>query len=134
MPDNEYRISFLYNSTNSLTMGELYIMAAEAYLRANNGKDLTKARFYLNQLRKNRMENPIEITETNEVLLLKEVMDERRRETRMKGLRWFDLKRLNIKDKISHKLLDKEFVYDPTQGEYFLPIPTNVIQANPKLQ
>jgi tetratricopeptide (TPR) repeat protein len=132
-PGAEIRTTYLYDHSLSLTMGELYIMAAEASLRSDNGT-AEKARNYLNTLRENRIENVLDITETDEVLLLKHILNERRIETRMKGLRWYDLKRLKITTPIVHEILGETFTYDPVKdGEYYLPIPTNVLQANPLL-
>ena len=132
-PGEEIRTTYLYDHSLSLTMGELYIMAAEAALRSDNGS-VDKAREYLNELRKHRIEGVEEITETDESLLLVQIMEERRRETRMKGLRWYDLKRLGITAPITHELLGETYTYDPVKdGEYYLPIPTNVLQANPLL-
>ena len=135
MPTGEKRTTYLYDHSQSMSMGEIYVMAAEAYIRANEGKDLTKARHYLNGLRSKRMQVPDEITETNESVLLQKVLDERRLELRGKGLRWFDLKRLGINKTIIHTVGDETFTHNPaTDEEYYFPIPSNVLETNPLLK
>lgn len=129
----DIRSTFLYDCSLSLTMGELYMMAAEAEVRSDNGSTV-EALNILNTLRKNRMENIEDLVISDKTILLETILKERRIETRMKGLRWFDLKRLNITTPIEHKILDKTYTYSPAEGEYYMPIPTNVLQANPALK
>ncbi len=122
---------------------EVYLNRAEAYCRLfiNTGNDdyRVKALSDLNKLRESRYATDtyedVEITEATE--LLDFCLEERRRELSLEeGLRWADIKRLNLS--VSHVFVDEngnEINYELQSGDLFyaLPIPYNVINRNSKL-
>lgn len=125
---------------------EQYLIAAECAAREG---DNTKALNYLNELRKHRLITYEAFEATDSEIILREVLDERRRELAFYGaFRVFDLKRLNkdprfAKD-IIHKLekLDNEgnvvgeevYKLEANSYKYSLPIPREVLRFNPDMQ
>ena len=125
---------------NGLTVGELYMIAAEAHARM--GQEL-KAGEYLNALLKNRFLyeafTPYSFNSADEALDI--VLQERRKELVFRGLRWADLKRLNkeVKYAVTLKRLIDDNVYElkANDARYAFLIPQNVIaesgiQQNPR--
>ena len=115
--------------------------------------DETTARNALDNLRRHRLENPAEVTESG-ADLIRFIRDERRRELCLEGHRWFDLRRYMVCEKepfsktIRHSYTVFEqgydafwnYVYIPVQSDYYelkanddaytLPIPKEVIEYN----
>lgn len=97
--------SFLYKGSydkssgrlfTGITTSEVYLIKAEAACRIGKTGDALLA---LNTLLKNRWNKVVAfpaIAETNPELLLKKILDERRKELVFRGRRWADLKRLNL--------------------------------------
>ena len=129
---NGYRYSDESDLNRGISLGEVYLTEAEAKLRDNNVEGALTA---LNELRANRYAaGTPDVTETNPDALLQIILDERRRETIFKGLRWFDLKRLNKDPKtaktITHTLFGDTHTLEPGSRRYVLPIPRKVIELN----
>ncbi len=88
----------LANSTRSFSniyvyrFSEVYLMAAEAFMRSGN---TDKALYYINELRKNRIsaEDPNRILASIDQDIL---LEEHARELAFEGRRWFMLKRLGL--------------------------------------
>lgn len=129
MPTDQIRNTMTHEFSQSMRMSEVYLLAAEASVRATEGKSLENARQYLNEVRKHRMQMPEDITETDEDLLLQEILDERRREFRATSMRWYDIKRLGIS--VTHHIEGGTYTYDPSVKEYYFPIPPTTVEANP---
>lgn len=125
---------------------EVYLIAAESAART---KDMTKALKYLNDLRENRYVTYTEFSASNEDDVLREILDELRRELAFYGLfRFYDLKRLNKDPRfaktIIHKLEkrdddlniigEEEYKLEPNSYKYSLPIPKEVLRFNPDMQ
>ncbi len=122
---------------------EVYLNRAEAYCRlfinTGNAEYRTNALSDLNTLRETRFATgtyeDVDITDGTE--LLNFCLEERRRELSMEeGLRWADIKRLNLS--VDHVFIDEEgneSTYTLESGDlmYALPIPYNVINRNSKL-
>ena len=86
----EIRVS--YNNVYIYRFAEVYLMAAEAFLRLG---DEEKALYYINQLRESRIseDDPNRVlTEIN----LEAIVEEHARELAFEGRRWFFLKRLGL--------------------------------------
>ena len=98
--------------------------------------DLTTAQARLNDLRRKRIDAKVyaDITEKDPDLLMQLILEERRRELLLKGLRWFDLKRLNKETRwqktLTHVLSDGTYTLEPNSDRYVLRLPYKVIQAN----
>ena len=134
--EDEPRISSnQYTDNKGLNVGEVYITEAEALCRDN---DIDGALWALNELGKKRYSNYQEITERDPDKLLQLILDERRRECMFKGVRWFDLKRLNKESRfaktITHTLQGETYTLEPNDNHYVLPIPLNVISINPSME
>lgn len=122
---------------------EVYLNRAEAYCRlfveAGDDNYRLNALSDLNTLRESRFATgtyeDVNITDANE--LLDFCLTERRRELCLEeGLRWADIKRLNLS--IDHVFIDEngtESTYTLKSGDklYALPIPYNVINRNSNL-
>lgn len=115
-----------------LTTAEIYLMRAEANARL--GK-VAEAMNDLNNLLKNRWKKntyiPYAITDKNIALTL--ILEERRKELLMRGLRWMDIKRLNKEGAnitLTRKLNGQTYTLPPNDLRYALPIPENVIELS----
>ncbi len=124
---------------HGIRIGEVYLNRAEALIRQykSTGDDSKrdKALKDLNDLRQSRYENPVALTNADD--LLNFCLQERRRELCLEeGLRWFDIKRLGLS--LTHTYIDangNSTVYTLKSGDliYALPIPYDAIARNYKL-
>jgi starch-binding outer membrane protein, SusD/RagB family len=114
-----------------LATDEVYLTRAECNARKGN---LQAAKDDLNELLKMRWKNngtfvPFETADQLE--LLDKVLLERRKQLCFRGIRWMDLKRLNMEvryAKTLHRQIKGEaFVLPPNSPLYVLPIPPGVI-------
>ncbi|WP_211348393.1 RagB/SusD family nutrient uptake outer membrane protein [Sphingobacterium yanglingense] len=110
---------------------EMHLIKAEGLAR--NGQ-LTEALIPLNLLRKNRIAAEVyqPIISTNKNAVLDIIYKERRRELLFKGLRWFDMRRLNSDPDFGftakHELSDGTFIeLTPSSPRYVLSIPDPAI-------
>ncbi|HPD96487.1 MAG TPA: RagB/SusD family nutrient uptake outer membrane protein [Tenuifilaceae bacterium] len=131
------RISTIYDTNKGYGKGEVYITEAETALRLHKVNEALES---LNELRKNRFDSSTysDVTETDPEKLMKIILEERRRELMFKGLRWFDLKRLNLEGKwgktVTHVLSNGTYTLSPNDARYIVPIPQSVIDANPLIK
>lgn len=127
-------------STNQFFSGiatdELYLIRAECNTRDGQ---LDEALSDLNVLLKNRYEEnsfiPVTTTSSNELLTI--ILNERRKELLMRGLRWIDIKRLNKESAgiIPKRVIgDKSFTLQPNENRYALPLPADIINLSGILQ
>jgi hypothetical protein len=108
---------------------EVYLTRAECYARTGN---ITAAMSDLNALMSKRMKMgffvPFTANNTSEALNL--VLQERRKETPFRGLRWIDLRRLNNEGAnitLTRKVKGQVYTLPPNDPRYVLPIPPDVI-------
>lgn len=119
-------------SSNIMT-SEIWLTKAESALRIQN-PNITEALNALNYVRIRRIDKDLyaPVIETNKDKLLKLILEERRRETRMSYMRWFDLKRLNLDPStaktITRTIAGNVYTLTPESPLYVLPIPLNVLQ------
>jgi tetratricopeptide (TPR) repeat protein len=129
---------------NGLAVDELYLTRAECYARAG---DIDGAMRDLNKLLENRWITGTYVYQSAGTAdeALTKVLQERRKELLMRGLRWTDLRRLN-KDSAREKDLNRSLTVNGVTTVYTLPandlkyvllIPKNVIdnsniQQNPR--
>lgn len=126
---------------------EMYLIAAESSARTES--NMTNALFYLNELRKHRYQTYTKFNGSTEEEVLREILDERRREFPFCGLaRLYDLKRLNkephFAKTIVHKVENKdnagnvvsidEYSLEPNSYKYALPIPPDILKFNPEMK
>lgn len=131
MAYNSSILKYDYNdSSNTMQQAfrtaEAYLNLAEAYAR-QAAPDTDKALYYLNELRRNRIENYQNLTMADfgsTDKLIQFIWDERRRELCFEEChRWWDLRR-TTQPKLEHKWID-ETLYTLNQGDeaYTLSVP-----------
>lgn len=119
------------DETKIIRYAEIILTLAEAYARTS---DDGSARTYLNQLAKLRDPSLAGYTSSG-AQLITDILNERRKELAFEGLRFFDLKRLNLT--INRPVQQYSYVSYPTVSttdfRRILPIPLSAIDANPSL-
>lgn len=113
-----------------VAIDEIYLIRAECMARAGN---LQEAQADLNKLLAKRYKSgsfvPYQLTVAKDVLDL--VLKERRKELIFRGLRWIDIKRLNLEGANieQRRFLDgKEYILEPNSNRYALPLPDDIIR------
>jgi starch-binding outer membrane protein, SusD/RagB family len=118
------------NFFGGLATDEVYLTRAECFARAGN---ITAAMKDLNALMIKRFKAgtfvPFTATNTSEALSL--ILQERRKETPFRGLRWLDLRRLNSEGAnivLTRKINNETYTLQPNSPRYVLPIPPDIIR------
>jgi hypothetical protein len=120
-----------------LALDEVYLIAAECKAR---GTDVDAAGELLNTLLAKRYRKgsftPLRSMDASE--LLKLILEERRKELVFRGVRWSDLRRLNIDDQLAitvyRTVKGDELQLLPNSPKYLFPIPDQEIQVNKLIQ
>jgi len=131
-----YAFKGSYNNSASgmfvgLTTAEMYLIRAESSARL--GK-IAAALTDLNHLMKNRWLAGLytDFSTTNKDALIAKILAERRKELLFRGLRWSDLKRLNLDERYKiqlKRIIDgKEYLLEPNSLKYALLIPQDAIE------
>jgi hypothetical protein len=113
-----------------LTVDEMYLNRAECKARAG---DATGALSDLNTLLKKRFKNGtfVAVTANDAKSALVKILAERRKELLYRGLRWMDLKRLNLEPDFAKTLTrvlnGVTYTLPPNDPRYVLPIPDEEI-------
>jgi tetratricopeptide (TPR) repeat protein len=108
---------------------EVYLTRAECYARTGN---ITAAMTDFNNLLRQRWKTGtyVDKTAANTSEALSLILQERRKETPFRGLRWFDLRRLNNEGAnitLTRNLNSQLYTLPPNDPRYVLPIPPDVI-------
>ncbi|EHQ24298.1 RagB/SusD family nutrient uptake outer membrane protein [Mucilaginibacter paludis] len=119
-----------------LATDELYLVRAESRARK---KDVNGALADLNFLLKSRFRTgtfvPVTAVDADDALT--KILAERRKELIFRGLRWTDLRRLNEDSRfamtLTRSLNGTAYTLSPLDPRYTLPIPDDVIAANPSI-
>ncbi len=115
------------------------MMLIKAECLARTGKP-GEAMDVINTLRQNRFRpaDYVALTATDANDALVKVLQERRRELMVRGLRWFDLKRLNKEPQfaktLSKTFLGETYTLAPNSNRYVLPIASKYTSMNPELE
>lgn len=118
------------NLFNGLATDEVLLILAEC--KARNG-DLDGAKSLLENLFRNRF-SKVDIPAIhfkNADDAVQQVLDERRKELLFRGMRWSDVRRLNVEGRnisFKRKLGDKEYVLPPNSLKYAFLLPLQEIQ------
>lgn len=117
---------------NGLSTDELYLIKAECLARSNNVKEAmaTLNLLLTNRYKKNGFE-PIEANTMEDALI--SVINERRKQLIWRGLRWFDIKRLNKEGwdiQLSRKINNENYNLPPNDPRYVFPIPNDEINRS----
>lgn len=123
---HSHSINWLFSG---LTIAEMYLISAECHARAGN---LAESVHYLNAFRKSRWDASAAyqaIPADSKEKILGNILDERRRELAMRGIRWSDIKRLNREGygiTLKRALGDETIVLQPGSDSYILPLPKDL--------
>lgn len=131
-----FKGSYTGLSTSSMFVGiatdEMYLIRAECFAR--NGKIL-EAMADLNHLMLNRWNNDnpfVPFTASGQVEALEIILTERRKELLFRGLRWSDLRRLNMENAaritLTRIINNEEYKLLPNSSRYVLQIPRESIE------
>ena len=125
-----------YGMFSGIATDEIYLMRAECYARTGRQKQALED---INTLLEKRYiaGNFVPYTIANTPGVLQLVLDERRKELCFRGLRWTDLRRLNLKD--GHIVLYRRagnalYTLPPNDSRYVYPVPSPVISLNPVIE
>ncbi len=137
------QVTQAFQSTNSgTTVQEMHLIAAEGAARSTNSDGVTVALNHLNQVRRNRYTGtPIEsrdFTSTDRGAVLNEVLAERRRELPFHGLRWFDMRRFDMENRMPAVIRTNAqntvvATLEPHSSKYTLQVPIQVLAFNPDM-
>lgn len=126
----------LFNIDHTVGVPEMMLIVAENYARKGDSKALE----VLNEMRKTRfLEADYKpLTANGKEELLKVVLEERRRELHMNGLRWFDMKRLAKEGLYTRTLVRTvqgvEHKLEPNSNRYVFPFSPALMAISPKLE
>lgn len=140
--NNSYAFKGSYDGSAAYFTGvavdELYLTRAEC--RARTGK-ISEAMTDLNKLLVSRYRKGsfVPLQAPDAATALKLILDERRKELLMRGIRWMDIKRFNIIGDnviLKRKLNSKEYLLLPGDKRYAIALPENLmrfgIEQNPR--
>jgi hypothetical protein len=117
------------NFFGGLATDEVYLTRAECFARTGN---VTAALKDLNALMIKRFKTGtfVPLTAANATEALNLVLQERRKETPFRGLRWLDLRRLNSEGAnitLTRFVNNQTYTLEPNSPRYVMPIPPDII-------
>lgn len=129
------KLSGAGNLNQNLRTAEAYLNRAEAYAKLNQ---VTPALKDLNALRRSRIADYSDVTITDQIALINEIRDERRKEFCYENFRWFDLRRYGmpeIQHRYQHDKGEPILIYTLKEKDpmYTLPFPNSLMLRNTEL-
>lgn len=131
---HQFKGSYNANPTQYFTgiaTDEIYLIRAEAHARMGR---ITEAMNDLNTLMRKRWRNSVPyptITATDQADAIKKILDERRKELYMRGVRWIDIKRLNKEGRnivLQRRIAGQNYYLQPNANYFALPLPIDIIE------
>ncbi|MDE3185577.1 MAG: RagB/SusD family nutrient uptake outer membrane protein [Bacteroidota bacterium] len=125
------------NLFSGIATDEMFLVRSECYARLGM---LEKAMADLNTLMKERWNNNVpypEINETDKATAINKILSERRKELLLRGIRWSDIKRLNIlgANITPTRIINGQtYTLPPNDSRYALPIPIDIITSTGMVQ
>lgn len=115
-----------------VTTAEMYLISAESLARMGQ---IEEAQITLNTLREHRfIEGQFERKPWSDSIAATDtILNERRKELVMRGIRWMDIKRLNKEGRdilMKRNIGGVEYTLPPNDFRYALPIPEDIIQLS----
>jgi tetratricopeptide (TPR) repeat protein len=120
--------SYIYFT--GIATDEMYLIRAESYARTGN---ITGAMNDLNTLLIKRWDNTVPypvVTATDANDAINKILDHRRKELHMRGVRWIDIKRLNKENRniiLKRIIAGKTYTLLPNDKYYALPLPADIV-------
>ena len=130
-----YSGSFSYFT--GFAVDEILLHQAECYARINEGG---KALQTLNKLRKHRIQANAysDLTSSDSQEILKWVLEEKKKELVLRGVRWEELRRLNKENKfkktLTRKVGNMDYELVPDSKKWTWPLPLEAIQSGGYIQ
>lgn len=127
------------SAENGLSISEVLLIRAECYARLNNPD---AAMDDVNYLRANRIDSSdpliVELSATSSAEALQKVLEEKRRELAFRGVRYFDIKRLNALENAGIGLTRNNFdgvevTLPANHVKWAMPIPVREMLINPEI-
>ncbi|MFE2864650.1 MULTISPECIES: RagB/SusD family nutrient uptake outer membrane protein [Sphingobacterium] len=126
-----------YVDFSGLSLDESYLTLAECLVRKG---EINQGMSYLKRLLTSRFkrESAVSIPVLNQEGALKFVLNERKKELLFRGVRWMDLRRLNLSKEtaiVLHRNYEgKEYILNPNDVRYIFPIPQSVMLNSDVIQ
>ncbi|MET4546270.1 tetratricopeptide (TPR) repeat protein [Pedobacter africanus] len=119
---------------SGIAVDEIYLIRAECFARAGN---VSSAMNDLNTLMKKRWNINVPyptFTAIDPNDALKQILEERKKELLLRGIRWSDLRRLNQEAEyqvtLTRTVLGKTYKLEPNNFRYTLPLPKDVLDLS----
>lgn len=137
MSDGRYAFIGSYNNTiylfSGIAVDEMYLIRAECNARLQKIPQAMLDLNYLIQKRWNKLGTYQPITANDSEAALRKILTERRKELCFRGIRWSDIRRLNLDPRfaitLTHGVLKAvtptAFTISPNSERYVLPIPNS---------
>ncbi|AUP81250.1 RagB/SusD family nutrient uptake outer membrane protein [Flavivirga eckloniae] len=123
-----------FQINSGVTLPEIILCKAEAHARKG---ELSQALEALNNLERKRIIGFTDLNSNNQEEVLTWVLNERRRETANNGLRFADMRRLQLEGRIgtiTHTVDEETISLEEGSNKYTLQIPQIVLDKNPEME
>src|SRR5690606_29129014 len=113
-----------------LAVDEVYFIKIESLARMGRGIEaLDSLNEFLKMRHSVQFFEPLHLEDPDEILHA--ILTERRKQLVFRGIRWMDLKRLNVERRfesiLERRVNDKVYVLQPRSPRYVLPLPNDVV-------
>lgn len=119
---------------SGIATDEVYLIRSEAFVRDHQLSKGLDDLNYLLRTRWNRKASYVNYETSDEVAALRKILEEREKELLLRGIRWSDLRRLNLeqdfKKSIKRVVGNETYILDPNSYKYTFPIPDDEISLS----